>query len=671
MEINLYTISSLINAVVSLIVGLLILLKSKRSEVSRDWFLLCLNVTLWSISMAIICSVSNEEHKLIAFYFSYGAIFFAICVPLLFIRFIASYLNIWSEERRVLKIAHMCWALILLTFCTPWYLTGIRPVGPFKYFVKAGPLFGLHVINFYFWGIYAHYLMIKYSGKANHIEKKQLKWLFISTLTGYVLGSITFIPCFGINMDPWPYHFTWVYLVLILYASLRHQLMDVSIVIRKALVFALLFAFAAGMFAVTAYGVQGWLAGHLNIDSRILYGFTIFLIILTFKPLENFLTEITQKFLFQRKYDSKKILKEFSILSSVFFSHDELVKKAEEVILNSLNLDCVLIQLNSRKHEFKPGGFVVAHTIPIQDQNQHWGSLLLGNKRSGEPYTDEDLDFLSAFASQLAASLRNIRSLEQATQAQAEVQQASKMATVGILAASINHEVRNPLYVAKGELESYLMNVEQGNGMVQEAEAIKQEAVRLMKNSIKQIDRATSIMQSLSNFSKPSSKVETQSVSIKETIENVLSLIKHEFKYNETLLRVDIPKDLPSLQMNPRHLEEILFNLLTNALHAVENKNGSRVTIKAHTSLQVEAMRKVIIEISDTGSGISSENLSRIWEPFFTTKGDKGTGLGLYVTKKLVEANQGIIEVESVTSKGTSFRIVFPIVNIQDNRVIR
>jgi signal transduction histidine kinase len=248
------------------------------------------------------------------------------------------------------------------------------------------------------------------------------------------------------------------------------------------------------------------------------------------------------------------------------------------------------------------------------------------------------------------------------------------MATVGILAASINHEVRNPLYVAKGQLQSYLMKLkDEKNEWINENDSLEpvKEAADLMEASIRQIDRATSIMQSLSNFSKPSSKVETQSVSIKETIENVLSLIKHEFKYNETLLRVDIPKDLPSLQMNPRHLEEILFNLLTNALHAVENKNGSRVTIKAHTSLQVEAMRKVIIEISDTGSGISSENLSRIWEPFFTTKGDKGTGLGLYVTKKLVEANQGIIEVESVTSKGTSFRIVFPIVNIQDNRVIR
>ncbi len=236
-----------------------------------------------------------------------------------------------------------------------------------------------------------------------------------------------------------------------------------------------------------------------------------------------------------------------------------------------------------------------------------------------------------------------------------QVFQREKLATIGLLAASVNHEIRNPLYIAKSALESYIEGAEEGLG--------KAEPLAVSKKSLAAIHRALEVITKLNRFAKPTSETNTSNsqASVQEAIKNILDLISYEFELDKIHIKNQVDSNTPAIQADQRQLEEILFNLIVNACHAMkegqetgDKRQGGMLEIKStcHSS-------HVTIEIKDSGTGISPEQAKHLFEPFHTTKGDKGTGLGLYITKQLVERNEGKIMVESKEGQGTIFRLEF------------
>ncbi len=259
-----------------------------------------------------------------------------------------------------------------------------------------------------------------------------------------------------------------------------------------------------------------------------------------------------------------------------------------------------------------------------------------------------------------------------------EAFQKEKLATIGLLAASVNHEIRNPLYAAKSVLETYQENLSDGIP-VKEPKVITDKVLN-------QINRALDVITKLNRFAKPAfDSASDHKASIPEALQNVLDLVSYEFSLEKIQIVNQIASDLPSIQADQRQLEEILFNLIVNACHAMK-ENGGELRIasesmsfshafsgnpdpspspsarKAGGRLKRSGMTgKVKIIIQDTGTGISPEQSKHLFEPFHTTKGDKGTGLGLYITKQLVERNGGKISVSSKPNQGTSFILEFKV----------
>lgn len=232
----------------------------------------------------------------------------------------------------------------------------------------------------------------------------------------------------------------------------------------------------------------------------------------------------------------------------------------------------------------------------------------------------------------------------------ADAFQREKMAAVGTMAASLNHELRNPLYVASGKIESYRDAVERG--LYPTAEERQENAERVMESASGHLKRAMDILQRFSNFSKPfNAGRDKEKVILSETFRNVFELVSNEFKIQKVKVNYE-PTNGLYIHANGRQMEEILFNLIMNACHAMEEKGGE-LSIKA-----AQPGGRVVVEISDTGPGIPEENQSQIFEPFYTTK-EQGTGLGLYITKQLVERNGGKISVKSKPGAGTSFILEF------------
>ncbi len=230
----------------------------------------------------------------------------------------------------------------------------------------------------------------------------------------------------------------------------------------------------------------------------------------------------------------------------------------------------------------------------------------------------------------------------------------AKLSALGIMATSINHEVRNPLFVIRGLAETQLERLREPVEM--NREQLAEKTREMLEKTIQQTDRALGIIRNFSDYAKrQSSKVlDKRSLDLKEILEGIVPFIRSELTLDSIQLHLTVPQG--TLVFADQHsLEEILLNLIVNACQAIkETSVGGDIHITAK-----EDASWTVIKIRDTGPGLAPDQLERIFEPFYTTK-TSGTGLGLYVVKQLVEKNGGRVEALACNGSGTTFILAFP-----------
>jgi two-component system NtrC family sensor kinase len=230
------------------------------------------------------------------------------------------------------------------------------------------------------------------------------------------------------------------------------------------------------------------------------------------------------------------------------------------------------------------------------------------------------------------------------------VEYANKMASIGRLAASVAHEINNPLAIIneKGGLIKDLFTF--GGKYAGDSKLMG-----LVDSILASVKRAGTITRRLLNFSR-NLQASIEPIHLKEAILEVLGFMGKEAELRGIEIRVEVAEDIPVLQTDRGKLQQILLNIVNNAFAAVSD--GGHINIGAHQ----EKKDQVTIVISDDGCGIPKEDLTRIYEPFFSTKtGKGGTGLGLSITYGLVQEIGGTIHAESELDKGTRFKIIIPI----------
>lgn len=224
--------------------------------------------------------------------------------------------------------------------------------------------------------------------------------------------------------------------------------------------------------------------------------------------------------------------------------------------------------------------------------------------------------------------------------------QASKLATMGELSASIAHELNNPLATIALRVENLLMTMTTDDQEKHSLEVISQE-----------VDRMANLVDNLLQFSRRSHRQES-TVDVREEIVNSVEFVHYHLRTRRIEVVREFAASLPTIQADRQQLRQLFLNLLTNAADAMPE--SGRLIVRAEPT-RLEGAEAVAIEFTDNGEGITPENLDKIWEPFFTTKPEgKGTGLGLAICRRIVEEPGGTIEVESQAGAGTTVRMVFP-----------
>jgi signal transduction histidine kinase len=220
--------------------------------------------------------------------------------------------------------------------------------------------------------------------------------------------------------------------------------------------------------------------------------------------------------------------------------------------------------------------------------------------------------------------------------------QADKLSSIGLLAAGVAHEVNTPLAV----ISTYAQ-------MLAKQVADDSQKSLILEKIAKQTFRASEIVNSLLNFSRTSS-TSFGNVQVNRVIQETFSLLEHQLLKSGVEVVTDLDPDLPAVHGNAGKLQQVFLNLFLNARDAMAN--GGMLEVRSYSD-SVGAC----IEVSDTGHGIAPENLHRIYDPFFTTKGaKKGTGLGLSVTYGIIQEHGGSIEVSNRRGGGATFRVELP-----------
>jgi two-component system NtrC family sensor kinase len=227
--------------------------------------------------------------------------------------------------------------------------------------------------------------------------------------------------------------------------------------------------------------------------------------------------------------------------------------------------------------------------------------------------------------------------------AQAETARGEKLASVGLLAAGIAHELNNPL---TGVLTfSSLMRKKVPDGSQDAAD---------LDLVIRETKRCAAIIRRLLDFAREK-KPEKQFADLNRLIEDTARIVERPAHLRDIELRLELDRSLPAVWVDADLIKQVVMNILVNAQHAIEQKGS--ITVRTR-----KIGDKVEISIADTGCGIPEKDLQRIFDPFFTTKAvGQGTGLGLAVSHGIVEAHGGTIEVTSAVGEGSTFRVILPI----------
>lgn len=274
--------------------------------------------------------------------------------------------------------------------------------------------------------------------------------------------------------------------------------------------------------------------------------------------------------------------------------------------------------------------------VPIMFKEEMFGVIHLDSKIVNYTYTEDQLHLLTAIGVQTGLALANMRLYSERLARE-------RLAAVGQTVASISHSVKNIIQGLSGGAEVVELGLRKGNMSV-----VKNGWPIVTRN----LERISGLAMNMLTFSKQR-KPELELVDLNKLLEEVVQLVQARYDDKKVALLTDLASDLPAVPVDPAGVHQAVLNLVVNALDAVEPERGAVTLGTRYDMIESE----VEISVADNGPGIDPEIRKRMFLPFYSTKGLKGTGLGLAVTKKIVDEHGGSVRVDTSAEKGTTFVI--------------
>ena len=314
-------------------------------------------------------------------------------------------------------------------------------------------------------------------------------------------------------------------------------------------------------------------------------------------------------------------------------SAHELYRRGDPYILTSVNV----------------GGFRTLLVVPMVKDEKVIGVVIVGRTRV-QPFTDKQIELVTDFAAQAAIGLQFTRRELEYRQVQNELAHANRVATIGQLTASIAHELKQPLTAA-------VTNASANLGWLKRDPPEIDEAKRSVEQVIKDVMRASDVIDRIHSLVKKHAP-RMEKLDINDAILEVVGLIQSEAIKNGVTARMELAESLPHIQGDRVQLQQVILNLMINALQAMSDLAGGEREL--HVTTELIASEGVRVGVRDSGPGFSAENLQHLFAPFYTTK-PNGMGMGLSICRSIIEDHGGRLWATRLDPQGALFQFTIPL----------
>jgi signal transduction histidine kinase len=526
--------------------------------------------------------------------------------------------------------------------------SGIEPInGPaIKIFNST---IGLYILLslYLFWRNYH-----RSSGK----DRVRLQYLILGaaiTATGIFFCNVL-LPAMGnSNFNMLGPNFSIIFVGFTAYAIVRHQLMDIRVVIQRGAIYLLLsiLVILAYLLFVSFLGF----AFQRATDVASLWSAALVTLIGIFgvPPLERYFRKLTDPIFFKDQYDYSSALQDLSQTLHTHIGAEEVAMEAVRKLKTILKVDRLEILRTPHVAQGESSDL----ELPIELEGETLGRLRIGKKLSGDPYWNQDMTLLQTFAYQLAIALSRSRLYERVHQYSLELEDKVRERTAEIqrlqeeqkqMMMEISHNLQSPLSVVKGELGFLKKKVK------------SQAHLDAFEKSIDRISKFIYDLLKLARLEMNREEPLREPIDASTAMAEFADYFKVIGKEQDIELSTRIEQGV-KLWITKDHLEEIVANLVSNSFKYMSNERAKKVSLGL---LATDRMAE--ISITDTGIGIKDEDLPYIFHRFYRVSDHaaahiKGTGLGLAICKKIAEKYGGRIEIQSKYGTGTTFRIILPL----------
>ena len=697
-----YSIPTLFTALLSFGLGVFILAKTANSKINGIFACWCLLTCYWQICWTILFNVEDQGRAELIARLGYSGIIF---IPIVFFHFVAEFVGNPGARR----FAFLFYALGLLFLLAIWstntFVSGTYRY-PWGFYPKGGPIHVGYLVFLVITLISGLTMLHRFKQRSvdQPTRLNQTKYIIVSTVI-YSIAGVDFLANYGIGYYPMGLAFTNVHASIIAYSIIQYRLLDVSVVIKRSLIYALLLL---GLLLPCYFVV---IQAQLYAFGRINYQFSLItLVLLTaaafFFPKFRFKTEdALERVLFKKRSDYRETLLRFSQDMVTIVDLKALSVKLVDTIGKSLRIEKVSLLLinegkgsytleasvglefehperillsrdgplikilQSRKEpivkeelEWVPVGPETLQTIetmgklcaeislPIISKEKLIGILNLGHKADRSLYSDEDLELLSTLGNQAAIAIENARLYENLKQSQVTLRRADRLSSLGLLTAGLAHEIRNPLVAIRTFTQ--LLPERYNDAEFRDG---------FQGLALKEVDRICGLINDLLSFARPS-KPNIAPENINDVVDNIARILEAQAKEKGVVIVRDFAVEVPKAWIDREQMKQVFMNLILNAIQAVDGEGSITISTREITRRGTATIGQFVqVEVRDTGVGIPDENLEHIFDPFFTSGKEEGSGLGLAVSHQIVEEHGGFLTVESKVGQGTGFWVHLPV----------
>lgn len=610
----------------------------------------------------------------------------------------------------------------------------------FGYYALAGPLMYLFGVATTANTIYCLCLLFRgLKRERDPARRNKTKYILAGLGGAAVVSHLDLLPLAGFAFYPFG-NLAFVPLLLLAFAILKHDLLDIGFAVHKGLIYSLLTGLLTAGYALMIVLSNELFRGRDKGWPIVFAVFFFFLIVFVFDPLKKRLQVVIDRVVFKGKYDYQKSLTALSEAMTSMLHLEEIMDKTLRTVTDAMRLDwgCIMLrheaagrfQINSRVGNLSlPGGLFVAESSPLildlgrlgrevtrynmDDRSRSSGAperfkddfntlgagvimpmvfkgnmngvIVLGDKKTGDLFTSEDLDLLRTLANQCAISVENAKAyrmiedlnrnleemvedrtrelkdaLKEKERAQDLLIRSESLAAVGALVAGVAHELNNPIASVSSLVQSAVESLQRPDrrpaGGSRGPDDEEEDLIEDLKFGLKELDRAKGIVSSLLGISRQGEEYR-EPVSLNSVCRDALKVLHNQYKHTGVRIVEVYGEEMPKIRGNFANLAQVCLNIIHNAIQAVDHTEG-KIVIKTGYDARKSIL---VLKCEDNGPGIPDRILKDIFKPFFTTKeAGNGTGLGLYICHEIVRRHNGNIFAENNPGGGATFIVELP-----------